>query len=165
MLFDAWAKKREQLQLAERYLTESCHLFHLSPKQLTTAAKDWIAKRKDFPAEELRRIIAEAALVAKGDVDACHFTPRLLDDHEAFAGARFEHMALEETVHHKLAHFFARIGDHDVTDVYPAVMKQVERPLIQLALKWAGGNQQKAAHALGLHRNTLRKKMRELKIV
>ena len=40
----------------------------------------------------------------------------------------------------------------------------VERPLILLTLGATRGNQIRAAHLLGLNRNTLRKKIRELDI-
>jgi two-component system nitrogen regulation response regulator GlnG len=41
---------------------------------------------------------------------------------------------------------------------------EVERPLIQMTLVETRGNQIKAAAMLGLNRNTLRKKIRELDI-
>ena len=40
----------------------------------------------------------------------------------------------------------------------------MERPLIQMTLAATRGNQIKAAAMLGLNRNTLRKKIRELEI-
>jgi two-component system nitrogen regulation response regulator GlnG len=40
----------------------------------------------------------------------------------------------------------------------------VERPLIQMTLSATRGNQIKAAAMLGLNRNTLRKKIRDLDI-
>jgi two-component system nitrogen regulation response regulator GlnG len=43
-------------------------------------------------------------------------------------------------------------------------VREVERPLIELSLAATGGNQIKAAKMLGLNRNTLRKKIRELDI-
>jgi len=44
------------------------------------------------------------------------------------------------------------------------VLREVERPLISLTLAATNGNQVKAADLLGLNRNTLRKKIRELDI-
>ena len=48
--------------------------------------------------------------------------------------------------------------------LYDRVLKEVERPLISLSLEATRGNQLRAAKLLGLNRNTLRKKIRELNI-
>jgi two-component system nitrogen regulation response regulator GlnG len=50
------------------------------------------------------------------------------------------------------------------TGLYDRVLREVERPLIELTLAATRGNQIKAAHVLGLNRNTLRKKIRVLDI-
>ena len=49
-------------------------------------------------------------------------------------------------------------------DIYDKVLAEVERPLIQMTLSATRGNQIKAAAMLGLNRNTLRKKIRDLDI-
>jgi len=51
-----------------------------------------------------------------------------------------------------------------ITDVYDKIIAEVERPLIRLTLAATRGNQIKAASMLGLNRNTLRKKIRDLEI-
>ena len=48
--------------------------------------------------------------------------------------------------------------------LYDRVLREVERPLITLSLTATRGNQIRAAELLGLNRNTLRKKIRELDI-
>jgi two-component system nitrogen regulation response regulator GlnG len=48
--------------------------------------------------------------------------------------------------------------------LYDRVLREVERPLILLTLTATRGNQIRAAQLLGLNRNTLRKKIRELDI-
>ncbi len=50
------------------------------------------------------------------------------------------------------------------SDIYDRVLAEVERPLIQLTLAATRGNQIRAASMLGLNRNTLRKKIRDLEI-
>jgi len=48
--------------------------------------------------------------------------------------------------------------------LYQRVLREMERPLIQKVLQVTSGNQVKAAEMLGLNRNTLRKKVKELEI-
>jgi DNA-binding protein Fis len=49
--------------------------------------------------------------------------------------------------------------------VYRDVVALVERPLLEHVLGRTGGNQLHAARLLGLHRNTLRKRCRQLGLV
>ena len=46
--------------------------------------------------------------------------------------------------------------------MYRAVMARIERPLLRHALDVSGGNQLRAARLLGINRNTLRKRLRQL---
>ena len=48
--------------------------------------------------------------------------------------------------------------------LYERILREVERPLITLALGATGGNQSRTADLLGVNRNTLRKKIRQLNI-
>ncbi len=46
--------------------------------------------------------------------------------------------------------------------LYDRVIQEIERPLLAIALAECRGNQLRTAELLGLNRNTLRKKIREL---
>ena len=48
--------------------------------------------------------------------------------------------------------------------LYKSVLEAVERPLIELVLERTCGNQLKAAKMLGINRNTLNKKVKDLGI-
>lgn len=48
--------------------------------------------------------------------------------------------------------------------LYQRILKEIEVPLIEIALDATGGNQAKCADLLGINRNTLRKKITELEI-
>jgi len=61
-------------------------------------------------------------------------------------------------------YFAAHKGDLPAAGLYDRVLREIERPLIVATLGATRGNQIKAAHLLGLNRNTLRKKIRELDI-
>jgi two-component system nitrogen regulation response regulator GlnG len=65
---------------------------------------------------------------------------------------------------HLKAYFSAHRDGLPAAGLYDRVLREVERPLITLCLAATRGNQIKAAHLLGLNRNTLRKKIRELDI-
>ena len=65
---------------------------------------------------------------------------------------------------HIRSYFAAHKGGLPAAGLYDRVLREVERPLIVLTLGATRGNQIKAAHLLGLNRNTLRKKIRELDI-
>jgi len=49
--------------------------------------------------------------------------------------------------------------DGEASDLYTLVLDEVECPLLREVMDWAGGNQSKAAAALGINRATLRKKL------
>ena len=46
--------------------------------------------------------------------------------------------------------------------LYDRILQEIERPLLRIVLAECRGNQLRAAELLGLNRNTLRKKIREL---
>ncbi len=72
---------------------------------------------------------------------------------------------LSGAVERQLKEYFAAHKDGlPAAGLYDRVLHEVERPLITLSLAATGGNQIKAAALLGLNRNTLRKKIRELDI-
>jgi two-component system nitrogen regulation response regulator GlnG len=48
--------------------------------------------------------------------------------------------------------------------LYARILREVEMPLIEIALDATGGNQAKCADLLGINRNTLRKKITDLDI-
>jgi len=72
---------------------------------------------------------------------------------------------LSQTVEEQLAGLFSTPeGRLPAIGLYDRVIKQVEKPLITLTLQATRGNQVKAAEVLGVNRNTLRKKIKELEI-
>jgi two-component system nitrogen regulation response regulator GlnG len=72
---------------------------------------------------------------------------------------------LSEAVERFLADYFIGFGQElPPAGLYTRVLRKVESPLINAALAATRGNQIRAADLLGLNRNTLRKKIRDLGI-
>ena len=72
---------------------------------------------------------------------------------------------LSQSVERHLKAYFSAHGDGlPSPGLYERILHEIERPLLQLTLEATRGNQVKAADVLGLNRNTLRKKIRELEI-
>jgi two-component system nitrogen regulation response regulator GlnG len=77
--------------------------------------------------------------------------------------------SLDETlagsVERHMSRYFGKFGDDlPPPGLYHRVLRDVEEPLIGAALAATRGNQIKAAELLGVNRNTLRKKIRDLDI-
>ncbi len=74
-----------------------------------------------------------------------------------------EEESLRGAVEHYLSRYFADFGDDlPPPGLYHRVLREVELPLIAAALGSTRGNQIRASELLGLNRNTLRKKIRDL---
>jgi len=79
--------------------------------------------------------------------------------------AESEGDGLGHSVERHLRTYFSAHGDNaPAPGLFDRVMREVEKPLITLTLESTRGNQIKAAEILGVNRNTLRKKIRELNI-
>lgn len=68
---------------------------------------------------------------------------------------------LSACVRKMMKQYFKDLDGEDVSDIYDMVVANVERPLLEVVMHQARGNQTRAAEMLGLNRNTLRKKLSE----
>jgi len=76
-----------------------------------------------------------------------------------------ETLPLSTAVERHLSKLFAEHGDNlPPPGLYHRILRELEQPLISASLAATRGNQIKAAELLGLNRNTLRKKIRDLDI-
>jgi two-component system nitrogen regulation response regulator GlnG len=109
---------------------------------------------------ELENALLRAAVLAGGRT--------LVPEDFALAGqprqVAAEALPLEEAVRRRLAELLQADATATPSDLHALLISAVERPLIEVVLERAGGNQVKAAEMLGINRNTLRKKITELGI-
>ncbi|AHI04543.1 site-specific DNA inversion stimulation factor [Bdellovibrio bacteriovorus W] len=92
-------------------------------------------------------------------------TPNLNSSDNLFV-ANLQSVSLEKLVKSKLEVLFAqqREAQVELNGLYNVVIEQVEKPLLELALRAYNGNQVKTAQMLGINRNTLKKKIDNYKI-
>lgn len=92
-------------------------------------------------------------------------TPNLNSSDNLFV-ANLQAVSLEKLVKSKLEVLFQQQKEAQVelNGLYNIILEQVERPLLELALRQYNGNQVKTAQLLGINRNTLKKKIDNYKI-
>ena len=66
---------------------------------------------------------------------------------------------LSEAVKNSLQQYFSQLNGEEVSGIYQMVLQETERPLLEVVMREADGNQTQAAKILGINRNTLRKKL------
>ena len=136
----------------------------LSRKTLDESA---IERLKEHPwpgnVRELENLVRRLAALYSQDVFGRDVIDAALADRPAHAqpgGNGLSH-SVEQ---HLRAYFSAHGTALPAAGLYARILREVERPLISLCLEATRGNQIKASRVLGLNRNTLRKKIRDLEI-
>lgn len=82
----------------------------------------------------------------------------------AHAGAVENEKLSQSVARHLKRYFDLHNGQLPPNGVYDRILREVELPLIEIALDATAGNQAKCANLLGINRNTLRKKITDLDI-
>ena len=71
---------------------------------------------------------------------------------------------IEECVKSSLEDYFRDLRGTEPDGLHEMLVRAVEKPLLEVVMDRAEGNQSRAAQWLGLNRNTLRKKLLEHKL-
>ena len=72
---------------------------------------------------------------------------------------------IEECVRDSLEIYFKDLHGVEPAAMYEMILGVVEKPLLDVVMKHAGGNQSRAAEWLGINRNTLRRKLVDHKLI
>ncbi|CCA93393.1 sigma-54 dependent transcriptional regulator [Novosphingobium sp. PP1Y] len=155
----------EDIEVLARHFLQHAANEGLPKRQLTQEAAELLRKQSwRGNVRELKNFIYRLALLAREDaIDVESIVPLLAADSQgaqtgATAGGGGE-IDIDTAVSQWLA--AERPADGSI---YASAMAAFERPLFAEILKETGGNQLRAAHALGINRNTLRKRLSELEI-
>ena len=153
-------------ELVQHFLAEGEKL-GLPRKSLNAEAMEAL-KAHDWPGNvrELENLIRRlAALYSQEVIGRADILAEISDPAPAAAGQTHDDECLGDAVERHLNDYFAAHRDGlPSAGLYHRILKEIERPLIEISLAATRGNQIKAAALLGLNRNTLRKKIKELDI-
>ena len=72
---------------------------------------------------------------------------------------------LSDAVRRSLNRYFRDLDGQQPHAVYDMVLSMVEKPMLEVVMKQANGNQSAAAEILGINRNTLRRKLTEYELL
>jgi len=138
----------------------------LPTKRLDQEALE-LLKRYRWPGNvrELENLIRRLAVLHSGDLIPASAIELELKEPQRRpdADGGLEAATLGGAVEHYLTQYFLDHGDGlPPPGLYDRVLAEIERPLLSICLAATRGNQIRAAHLLGLNRNTLRKKIRDL---
>ena len=114
---------------------------------------------------ELENLVRRLAVLHAGDTISAAIVASKLNEPAKPADARGdgEQPSLSASVEQHLVRYFAQHGGRlPPPGLYDRILQDVEKPLLSICLAATRGNQIRAAHLLGLNRNTLRKKIRDL---
>jgi len=144
----------------------------LPRKQIDVAALDRL-KRHRWPGNirELENLVRRLAALYPQESIVESLIEAELAEPESYAAEGVEPkqhsqpLTLAESVEQYLEIYFAQFGnDIPPPGLYHRILRELEAPLITVSLAATRGNQIKAAEMLGLNRNTLRKKIRDLEL-
>ncbi len=162
-------ERSEDIPALVRHFLNQAAAEGLPQKSLDQAAMERL-KQHRWPGNvrELENLVRRLAALYSQDVIGVELINAELADVAPVAQAGEEPARAEGLAaaveRHIRGYFDAHKGGLPPPGLYDRVLHEIERPLIGLSLGATRGNQIKAAHLLGLNRNTLRKKIRELDI-
>ena len=165
-------ERAEDVPLLARHFLDRARDDGLPSKMLDTGAIDRL-KQHNWPGNvrELENVMRRLAALCPDETISAEIIAAELTEPEAPATVVMGGAApagpepLVVAVERHIKEFLAAHNDGiGVTDIYDRIIAEVERPLIRMTLSATRGNQIKAAAMLGLNRNTLRKKIRDLDI-
>jgi len=73
--------------------------------------------------------------------------------------------SLRDSVSIAVRHYLKELDGQMATDVYDMVLAEIEAPLLEEIMEYTRNNQTKASIMLGLNRGTLRKKLKQYKLI
>jgi len=162
----ALRERAEDIPELTRHFLKLCQTQGLPAKQLTPDAFDRL-KGFRWPGNvrELENLVRRLCALYSQETIGLDVIEQELAEAPAQPAAAPAAESLTASIERHLRGYFDAHGDGlPAAGLYDRVLRELERPLLEITLSATRGNQLKAARVLGLNRNTLRKKIKELDI-
>ena len=150
-------KHEDILALVKHYIKTAEEQLDTGHKELSKEAgeyllsDDWHGREKELVILVKKAcILSEEQILKVEDFDLKH--------------KQIKSMGIGKFIEEKLKGFMRNIKNLEKFNLYETVIPEVEKALITMVLRETKGNQIKAAKLLGINRNTLRDKIKKLKI-
>ena len=167
LLLPALRERRQDVPLLARHFLDGAAAEGLPRRQLSQSAVDVLAAH-DWPGNvrELENLMRRLAVLSRDEVIEAGAVRAMLGSSRTTPGAAELPSAGMAAAVRALIERIARERADALDDgtLYDRVIAEVERPMIEAMLARHGGNQLRAARALGLNRNTLKKRLDDLGI-
>lgn len=163
----ALRERREDIPELVRHFLRLAQEEGLPAKSIDEAAMSYLATQR-WPGNvrELENMVRRMSVLCSEDHIGLDAIKAELGQRPRLAGGGdLSGESLSVLVRRKLEEYFAAHKQGlPARGLYQRILREVERPMIELTLSATKGNQVRAAQVLGLNRNTLRKKITELEI-
>ena len=156
-------RKEDIPLLADHFLQKYCAILSRPPRSFSKEAVEELSSRPwKGNVRELENFVQRLAVLSPGKLLRRDDVARELA--RADGAPETSSAPMEQLVEERIREFLKRLGTtlDSETRLHDLFVRQVERPLVKVVLEATGGNQIRAAAILGIHRNTLRKKVAEL---
>jgi two-component system nitrogen regulation response regulator GlnG len=160
------AERKEDIPLlADHFLRKYCSLLSRPPRSFSKEALEALTSHPwKGNVREMENFVQRLAVLSSGKLLRREEIVRELA--KANGAPDPASAPMEQLIEERIREFVGKLGPaiDSETGLHELFLRQVERPLVKVVLEAAGGNQLRAAHILGINRNTLRKKIAELSL-
>jgi two-component system, NtrC family, nitrogen regulation response regulator GlnG len=162
-------QRADDIALLARHFLDRAAAEGLPQKSLSASAADRLMSY-EWPGNvrELENMMRRLAVLARNQVISGELIEQQIGQGvgvSPVASSMGVAQGLRQSVDHELAEYFAEFEPSlPPDDLYHRLLVEFETPLLAKAMEACGGNQIKCAKLLGLNRNTLRKKLGDLRI-